>query len=33
MGQLRLFNFSSGFNYDWYYFAQVYPLLLADRKT
>jgi hypothetical protein len=30
MDQLRLFNFSSGFNFYGFYYAQVYPLRLAD---
>jgi len=30
MDQLRVSNFSSGFNFFWYYFAQTYPLPLAD---
>ena len=30
MDQLRLFNFSSGFNFYRFYYAQVYPLRLAD---
>jgi hypothetical protein len=31
MDQLRVFNFSRGFNFFWFYYAEVYPLLLADR--
>lgn len=31
MDQLRILNFSSGYNFYWYYYAEVYPLLLADR--
>ena len=31
MDQLRLFNFGSGFNFYWFYYAEVYPLRLADR--
>ncbi len=30
MDQLRNFNFSSGY-YFWFYYAEVCPLLLADR--
>ena len=31
MDQLRIFNFSRGFSFYWFYYAQVYPLRLADR--
>jgi hypothetical protein len=30
MDQLRVFNFSSGFYFYWYFYAGVYPLSLAD---
>jgi hypothetical protein len=31
MDQLRHLNFSSGFYFYWFFYAGVYPLLLADR--
>jgi hypothetical protein len=31
MDQLRFYQFGSGFNFYWFYFAEVYPLRLADR--
>jgi hypothetical protein len=30
MDQLRIVNFSSGYNFYWYFYAEVYPLRLAD---
>jgi hypothetical protein len=31
MDQLCLFNSSRGFSFYWFYYAEVYPLRLADR--
>ena len=31
MDQLRQVNFSGGFYFYWFFYAGVYPLLLADR--
>jgi hypothetical protein len=31
MDQHRFYHFGSGFNFYWFYYAQVYPLRLADR--
>ena len=30
MNQPRFLNFSSGYNFYWYFYAEVYPLCLAD---
>jgi hypothetical protein len=30
MDQLRIFNFSSGYNFYRFYYVEVYPPLLAD---
>jgi hypothetical protein len=30
MDQPHIFNFSSGYNFYWYFYAEVYPLRLAD---
>jgi hypothetical protein len=31
MDQLRHLNFSRGYYFYWFFYAGVYPLLLADR--
>ena len=31
MDQLHIFSFSRGYNFYYFYYAEVYPLLLADR--
>lgn len=31
MDQLRILNSGSGFNFYWFYFSRVYPLLRADH--
>lgn len=31
MDRLDIFNFSSGYNFYWFYYVEVYPLLPADR--
>jgi len=30
MDQSRPMNFNSGFNFYWYFYAGVYPLVMAD---